>query len=347
MMRIPRVLISLVNWNGGTTIARCIGQLRMQTFAYAQVIVTDNGSTDGSVESIRKAEPGLIVIENSENRGYAGGHNLALRYGLRQGFDYFWLLNFDTILEPGTLAALIDFAEKERTVGAVSPVIYRAERPEQIQFCGTWTDIETFSFRNARDLSELDAHLSTDAGHLLLWGTALLLRCEAVEAAGFLDERYFAYYEDLDLTDRIHRVGFRNRVSPGARIWHSGVNSIRDRPPYYVYYNIRNHFLYWHERLTLARWPRHWRLLTTRLLGFIGQLKEGPGPDWIEAALCGYRDALLGRYGAWDQRRRAPRWLYALATAHPYALQLLLEGRFIALFSGIITNLRRRIRRPR
>jgi GT2 family glycosyltransferase len=344
MTRVPRVLISLVNWNGGAAIARCLGQLRMQTFPHTRVIVVDNGSTDGSIEAIRQADPSLIVLENFENRGYAGGHNVAIRYGLREGFDYFWLLNYDTTLEPGTLAALIDSAENDHTVGAISPVIYKAEQPEQIQFCGTWMDIHKYSFCNARDFSELDAHQSSNASHLLLWGTALLLSREAIQAAGLLDERYFAYYEDLDLTDRIHRAGFRNRVSPGARIWHSGVNSICSRPPYYVYYNVRNHYLYWSERLTMTDWLRHWRLLTTRTLGFIGELKKGSGPDWIDATLCGFKDALLGRCGAWDQRRRAPTWLYVLATAHPYALQHLLEGRFIALFSGIVANLRGRIR---
>jgi len=167
----------------------------------------------------------------------------------------------------------------------------------------------------------------------------MLVRREAIQAVGLLDERYFAYYEDFDFTDRIRKAGYRNCVCPAARIWHAGNPSLPDRPPYYVYYNVRNHYLFWSERRATADWLRYWRYFILRTLWFIADLKDTSRPDWLDAAVCGFRDAWLGRYGAWD-RRRAPRWLYALATAHPHALLSLLEGRFGALFSGIFARLR-------
>ena len=336
--RVPRVLISLVNWNGGAEIARCVAQLRAQTYPHTQVIVVDNGSTDGSIEALRRTDPGLIVLEHGENRGYSGGHNAALRYGMQEGFDYFWLLNYDTTLEPGTLAALVDTAENDRTIGAVSPVIYEAAQPERIQFRGSWMRPREFSIPTVRDKQQLHADEPGRGSHFLLWGTAMLVRREAIQAAGLLDERYFAYYEDFDLTDRIRKAGYRNCVSPAARIWHAGNPDIYDRPPYYVYYNVRNHYLFWSERRARKDWLRYWRCFTLRTLWFIADLKETSGPDRLDAVVCGFRDAWLGRYGRWDQRRRAPRWLYALATAHPYALLNLLEGRFSALFSGVVAH---------
>ena len=334
-MPAPRVLISLVNWNGGAEIARCLEQLRAQTYPHVQVIVVDNGSTDGSTDALRRADPGIVVLENFENRGYSGGHNEALRYGLREGYDYFWLLNHDTTFEAGTLAALVDTAESDRTVGAVSPVIYDTAHPERIQFRGSLLRPGDFSVRTVREEWEPDANESGRAAHLLLWGTAILVRCKAIEATGLLDDRYFAYYEDFDLTDRIRKAGYRNWVSPAAKIWHAGDPNICDRPPYYVYYNVRNHYLFWRGRLSAADWPRYWRYYILRTLWFIADLKDKTGPDWLDATVCGFRDALVGRYGKWDPGRRAPRWLYALATRHPYALLSLLEGRFRDLFSGV------------
>src|SRR5688572_6223278 len=186
LMRSPRVLISLVNWNGGAVIARCVEQLRAQTFPNAQIIVVDNGSTDGSLDALRRADPGIVVLENFENRGYSGGHNEALRYGLRESFDYFWLLNHDTTLEPGTLAALVDAAESDRTIGAVSPVIYEAAEPERIQFCGSLMQPREFSVPTVREIPDSHVGESSHSGHLLLWGTAMLVRREAIQAAGLL-----------------------------------------------------------------------------------------------------------------------------------------------------------------
>jgi GT2 family glycosyltransferase len=339
-MRLPRVLISLVNWNGGAVIARCVEQLRAQTFPNAQIIIVDNGSTDGSLDALRRADPGIVVLENFENRGYSGGHNEALRYGLREGFDYFWLLNHDTTLEPGTLAALVEAAESDRTIGAVSPVIYEDAHPDWIQFRGSWMQPGEFGIHTVREVAELDAAESSSAGHLLLWGTAMLVRREAIQAAGLLDDRFFAYYEDFDLTDRIHKAGYRNCVTAAAKIWHAGSPGVCDRPPYYVYYNVRNHFLFWRKRLSAMGWLRYWRFFTLRTVWFLADLKDTSGPDRLEAAVCGYRDAWLGRYGKWDDSRRAPRWLYRLATAHPYALKNLFEGNFSALLSRMITRFR-------
>src|SRR5262249_44251823 len=160
----------------------------------ARVMVVDNVSTDGSLDTIRSIDPALTVIENETNLGSAGGHNVALREGLREDVDYFWLLNFDLEIEPGTLGALIEEAEREPAVGAGSPMIYKAERRDELQFCGTWVDARICSFRNAADLAELDAKLARDDRDLLLWGTALLLRRQAVERTGLLDERFFAYF---------------------------------------------------------------------------------------------------------------------------------------------------------
>jgi GT2 family glycosyltransferase len=340
-----RVLISLVNWNGGASIVRCLEQLRAQTFPNAHVIVIDNASTDGSVAAIRQADPGVLVVENADNLGYAGGNNVALRYGLREDFDYFWLLNYDTRSEPDTLAALVDMAESDPTIGAISPVIYKSEQLDQIQFCGTWAELRTCRFRDARNFSEMDTHQSSSRNDLLLWGTALFLRREAIQAAGLLDERYFAYYEDLDLTDRILRAGFRNRVSPAARIWHGGIPSIHDRPPYYTYFNIRNDHLFWRDRVTMTGKLRQLRLFAKRTLHFTSELKgRASAPEQLEACVCGFRDALLGRYGRWGPARRPPQWLYVLMTAHPDALGALLDGRFLCLLTSVIAKIRHTLR---
>lgn len=315
----------------------------MQAFANTRVIVVDNGSTDGSLAVIRQADPNVIVVENATNTGYAAGHNYALHYGLQEGFDYFWLLNYDTTLESGTLAALVDLAESDHVIGAISPVIFTATQREQIQFCGTWSDVGNYNFHNARDLADLDAHQLDGAGDLLLWGTALFLSGRAIEAAGFLDERYFAYYEDLDLTDRILKAGFRTRVCNNARIWHGGDNSIFERPPYYVYFNIRNQYLYWSERRSVLAGLRHLRLFAKRTLRLLIKLQERSEFERLEAGARGFMDALLGRYGPWENSTKTPRWFYVFATTHPHALLHLLDGRLICFFSGVFAYLRNRL----
>jgi GT2 family glycosyltransferase len=121
-MSAPRVWIIVLQWNGWAFTRDCLESLSKRTYPAAEVVVVDNGSTDGSLEELRRAT-GIRVIENGENLRFAEGNNVALREAVRAGVDYALLLNNDTLVEPGFLEPLVEFLEADAAAGAAAPLI--------------------------------------------------------------------------------------------------------------------------------------------------------------------------------------------------------------------------------
>src|ERR1041385_7762298 len=121
-MSVPSVAVILVNWNGKSDTLECLRSLEQDTYRLKRVIVVDNGSTDDSVEAIRRAHPLTNVIETGTNLGFTGGNNVGIRYALSSGSDYVFLLNNDTTVAPDAVQALVDAAEAESSYHILSPM---------------------------------------------------------------------------------------------------------------------------------------------------------------------------------------------------------------------------------
>ena len=119
-MEKPAVSVSLVNWNGGTDIIRCLESLYAQTYPnIREVVIVDNGSTDGSVAVIEEKFPNVRILKNDSNLGFCKAHNQAIR--MSQG-EFVLLLNFDILLEPDFLSYMVSAMTSEDRVGMVSYV---------------------------------------------------------------------------------------------------------------------------------------------------------------------------------------------------------------------------------
>ena len=105
-----------------------------------QVIVVDNGSTDGSPSCIRQRYPSVTLLQTGKNLGFTGGNNLGMRKALEMGTDYLWLLNNDTVLERDTLKNLVEVTQKSPEVWLASPIIFFHDTPDQVQFHGSYID---------------------------------------------------------------------------------------------------------------------------------------------------------------------------------------------------------------
>src|ERR1700680_2070945 len=98
----PLVAVVIVNWNGREDTAACLESLRRDGYPRQFVIVVDNDSADGSAAAVRSGFPEATVIEAGANLGFTGGNNLGIRRALDEGADYVYLLNNDTVVEPGS-----------------------------------------------------------------------------------------------------------------------------------------------------------------------------------------------------------------------------------------------------
>lgn len=245
MVKLPQVTIILLNWNGLNDTLDCLESLGQLDYQNYEAVVVDNGSVDGSVLVIRERFPGVTIIENGENLGYAGGNNVGLRYAMAQGADYALLLNNDTVVDPAFLRILVDAAEAEPTVGIAGPTIYYHDRPDVIWSAGGAIDWQQGSTRmvglDERDKGQFGR---VPAAVDFVTGCALLVRMKAVQEAGELDERFFMYYEETEWCVRIARAGYRIMHVPQARIWHKISPGAQADSPLVHYYMTRNRLLF-------------------------------------------------------------------------------------------------------
>jgi N-acetylglucosaminyl-diphospho-decaprenol L-rhamnosyltransferase len=192
-------------------------------------IIVDHGSTDGTVELVRERFPEATVIEQ-ENKGFGAGNNTGMRVASGR---WFLLLNSDAWLEPGALAALVEFAEAHPGAAVVGPRLLNPDGTLQRSVRGfptVWRIATEYLFlrKLAPRSRALNAFYAGGFEHdeprraEFLMGSVLLARHEAVEAVGGFDERYFMFSEETDWCYRFREAGWEVWFFPGAEAVHVG-----------------------------------------------------------------------------------------------------------------------------
>lgn len=234
--------VVIVSYNTRELLKKCLTSLevelrRLAPKFSARTFVVDNASPDESAEMVRQDFPQMNLIANEENRGFAAANNQALRaMGFETGTpgplpDYVFLLNPDTIVEPGALEALLDFMEENpRTGVAGAGLAYPDGRFQHSAFAfPTLFQIflDFFPLNHRLINSRLNGRYPLEwyksgqpfpIDHPL--GAAFLVRGEAIGDSGIMDERFFMYCEEIDWCMRIKKAGWEIYCVPRARIVH-------------------------------------------------------------------------------------------------------------------------------
>jgi hypothetical protein len=218
----PELSIILVNYNDRAHLPACLSSLE-QAIKHldAEVILVDNHSEDGSPELAKSAFPWVRLIMNDQNAGYPKANNI----GLQSSYGRFVLfLNTDTVVPEDALFALLAEIKARPDVGAIGPALVDENSRHQVSFgksVSFFAEIRQKLLLNPYYRMALRfSRRSREVGWLS--GACLLLRKDAVEASGPFDERFFLYFEDIDLCRRIENKGFRLIFFPAARIIHIG-----------------------------------------------------------------------------------------------------------------------------
>lgn len=240
---LSKVAIIILNWNGKKDTIECLESLKHITYPNYEILLVDNGSTDGSVEYFRERYPDIEIIENEKNMGYAEGNNVGIRRVMKNGADYMLLLNNDTVVDPEFLGELVNVAENNLRIGFAGPKVYYYnydQKKDIINFAGGKLDMwkgRTYHIGlNEVDSGQYDEIKEVD----YVEGSCLLLRKEVIKEIGLLDPVYFAYWEENDLCMRGNKAGYISIFVPKAKIWHkiaaSNINKNK------IYYLTRNQF---------------------------------------------------------------------------------------------------------
>lgn len=219
----PKVVVVLVNWNGWPDTVECLRSLDAIEYPNCDVIVVDNHSDDDSVDMLRDAYPDLRLLENPEDRGFAGGCNPGIMAALKSGADYVWLLNSDTKIRSDALCHMVEEAARGESIGAVGSVIHYMAHPAKIQ---AWGGGKVGHIRGS--CKEFTRRPRGNSLHYLT-GASLLIKREVIEEVGLLDEGFFMYWEDTDWCFRIRNAGWRLSVADQSRVFHKVATSFGGR----------------------------------------------------------------------------------------------------------------------
>ena len=204
------IAVAIVNWNTRQLLQTCLRHVLAQ--APAEVVVADNGSSDGSVEMVQREYPAVTLVLSPENPGYGAGANRAIS---RCTAGFVLLLNSDTELQPGALAALAEYLSLHDRVGMIGPRLLNPDRTLQ-ESC--------FAFpRPLRPLTRARLYsFPHDRPRRVPWviGAALAIRRSAFDAVGGFDETFSMYYEEVDLAYRLARAGWETHFTPSAEVIH-------------------------------------------------------------------------------------------------------------------------------
>ncbi|RJQ37723.1 glycosyltransferase family 2 protein [Candidatus Microgenomates bacterium] len=243
-----KIGIVILNYNGESDTGQClesINKLDLSKDLELKVVVVDNASK----QELRIK--GIEIIRNKKNLGFAGGNNIGIRYLLEQEVDYILILNNDTIVDKNLVNELIETAKSNEKIGIVVPKIYfekgyefhkerykKEDLGKVIWYAGgimNWKNILGYH----KGVDEVDCGQYSKVEETEIGtGCCMLIKKEVLKRIGLFDEKYFLYYEDADLSQRVKKAGYKIIFSPKAIIWHKNAGSTggsgSDLQDYYI-----------------------------------------------------------------------------------------------------------------
>ena len=267
----PDVTVVIVSWNTKQRLERCLAALALAVpGGSAETVVVDNGSTDGSQSMVAERFPGVRLIQNQDNLGYGRAANAGVKAGTGR---YALILNSDCELAAGALKAMAERLDRDPAVGGVFCTLQNPDGslqpsvhdrfPSPWGMLGDligWSSLRFAVYRRPwlhRWLLRGTLHLHKRERNVEWGGGAcFLVRRSAFDSVGGFDERFFMYYEDIDLCHRLRAAGHRLRYAPAASAVHHWGMSTRQAPAAMLYESLKSRTIYFEKHF--PEWGGAW-----------------------------------------------------------------------------------------
>lgn len=215
----------IVNWNGGPGNHACITSVLAAGIPEARIHFIDNGSTDGSTESVEDRHPALALVRTGENLGFGAAANIGVRNAIAAGAEAVLFMNNDALLDAAAVRSFEKAVAHAPRAGLYGPRVFMDARRDRLWCCG-------MDLGRGPNLARLRGHGTKASGRYLveeevdaLTGCGLFVLRSVFETIGLFDEAWFVYVEDADFCARARKAGFTARYVPGAILEHSGAGS--------------------------------------------------------------------------------------------------------------------------
>ena len=293
----PYVAVVIINFNSGGYLSRSVAALQGQTYRDFTTLVVDNASTDNSAAEMTRRFPDIEVIRAPGNLGFAGGNNLAIRE--IRNCEWVALLNPDAFPEPNWLACLMEAARTHREYSSFASHVVFDSNPGVVDGGGDEYHLSGFAWRRMHGL-QVSAASSQNQEVFAPSATAALYRKDAFDEARGFDERYFCYYEDVDLGLRLRLLGHRSLYVADAVVRHVGSGITGKRSAFVTYHTQRNRIWTYVKNMPS---PWLWILLPLNFFYQIVVIGLYATQGQLIPALSGTLDAVRGMPHAMKERK--------------------------------------------
>ncbi len=252
----------VLHWRGMEKTRRCLTSLRATSYQNSHVLLVANGSPNGDSAQLATEFPEVEVLTLDRNYGFAGGCNRGMEKALADQADFIWLLNNDAIAKPESIEHLVKAAIANPEAGALGAIVLEGHSSTaeeaglgEINF----KKAKTYLRKTGQDKSGSQTSSKQEKGlYSCSWlsGSNLLLRSSALSKVGLFDERYYLYFEDVELCKRLTDAGFKCLLVPGSTIEHEGNASTQGGLSLWrSYYHSRNRLLFFMQYCSPSQRP--------------------------------------------------------------------------------------------
>ncbi len=244
-MPVCKVAVVILNWNGKQLLETFLPSV-LQYSSKATIVVADNASADDSVLFLNQKFPSVVIVQNTENGGFAKGYNDALK---KVDAAYYILLNSDVEVTENWIEPIISLMDADNTIAACQPKILAYNEKNKFEYagaCGGFIDKYGYPFCRGRIFNSLEEDQGQYNNNMeILWatGACMFVRSKVFHQLNGFDEDYFAHMEEIDLCWRMKNIGYKIYVVPQSRVYHLGGGTLNKLSPRKTYLNFRNNLI--------------------------------------------------------------------------------------------------------
>ena len=244
MNKHPYVIVLILSYNGKELLADSISSYLANDYENFDVVVIDNGSSDGTKQYVQESYPNVTVIRLEKNKGYSGGFNFGLDYAFNQKkAEYVLITNNDVKADNKVIKALVEVGESDKKIGFVTGKVYYYDHPKILQTVGKKEDPILWNGGHIGGQEEDRGQYEEIRELPFADDVFTLVRKEMYEETGGYDTTFFLQGEEYDWQARSQAKGYKIYYTPQAKIWHKESMTIGKTSALKEYYNARNPML--------------------------------------------------------------------------------------------------------